>query len=269
MFCGSAQLQAYVEYLACRADCGARATSGPQLLPCTSVVLCQLFGPMSDLQPEIPAFTCDLMQEASRISTVLPAQQPRYTTRSATPGTTCLSPPPSASSAGDPHDREGGCIRSTRKLYRRYIGQADTDVRGVVHDPLAVDHPPVGIGHAPKVPARPSRIHERASRDNYGATDPSDTSRSPQYHLEEQMWEQIGRSHAFHSEVAPEVRILKLAEETSEAAALIGMNGWNLRKGTCATRDEVLDELADVIITAAVAMAGIAPCWVPELGRES
>ena len=64
------------------------------------------------------------------------------------------------------------------------------------------------------------------------------------------------RLHAHHGEVAHEVRLLNLAEETGEtAAALIGMNGWNRRKGTCATRDDVL---ADVIITAAVAMAGIA-----------
>ena len=36
------------------------------------------------------------------------------------------------------------------------------------------------------------------------------------------------------------------------------MTGMNSRKGICASRDDVLDELADVIITAAVAMAGIA-----------
>jgi hypothetical protein len=35
------------------------------------------------------------------------------------------------------------------------------------------------------------------------------------------------------------------------------MTGMNSRKGVCATRDDLLDELADVIITAAVAMAGI------------
>ena len=54
--------------------------AGPEIWawysPFETVVLCQLFGPMSDLPPEIPAFTRDLMQEASRISTVLPAQRP-------------------------------------------------------------------------------------------------------------------------------------------------------------------------------------------------
>ena len=73
------------------------------------------------------------------------------------------------------------------------------------------------------------------------------------------MWESIGQLHAHHGEVSPEGRLLKLAEETGEAAAAyIGMTGMNSRKGICASRDDVLDELADVIITAAVAMAGIA-----------
>ena len=71
-------------------------------------------------------------------------------------------------------------------------------------------------------------------------------------------WEGIGRLHAHHGEVPPEVRLLKVAEEAGEAAAAyIGMTGMNSRKGICATRDDLLDELADVIITAAVAMAGI------------
>jgi hypothetical protein len=44
--------------------------------PYDAVVLCQLYGPMSDLPPDIPAFTRDLMQEADRHGTVLPAQHP-------------------------------------------------------------------------------------------------------------------------------------------------------------------------------------------------
>ena len=36
------------------------------------------------------------------------------------------------------------------------------------------------------------------------------------------------------------------------------MQGLNSRKGTCRSRDDLLAELADVIITAAVAMSGIA-----------
>jgi NTP pyrophosphatase (non-canonical NTP hydrolase) len=76
---------------------------------------------------------------------------------------------------------------------------------------------------------------------------------------EADLWERIGQLHAHHGEVSPEGRLLKLAEETGEAAAAyIGMTGMNSRKGMCASRDDMLDELADVIITAAVAMACIA-----------
>jgi NTP pyrophosphatase (non-canonical NTP hydrolase) len=73
------------------------------------------------------------------------------------------------------------------------------------------------------------------------------------------MWEQVGRLHAHHGDVPVEIRLLKLTEEVGEAAeALIGMQGQNSRKGTCRSRDDLLAELADVIITAAVAMSGIA-----------
>jgi 8-oxo-dGTP pyrophosphatase MutT (NUDIX family)/NTP pyrophosphatase (non-canonical NTP hydrolase) len=73
------------------------------------------------------------------------------------------------------------------------------------------------------------------------------------------MWDHIGSLLDYHGrDVPPEVRVLKLTEETGEAAqALIGMQGWNPRKGISATRDDLLDELADVMLTAAVAMAGI------------
>lgn len=72
------------------------------------------------------------------------------------------------------------------------------------------------------------------------------------------MWEQVGQLHAHHGDVPVEIRLLKLTEEVGEAAeALIGMQGLNSRKGT-RSRDDLLDELADVIITAAVAMSGIA-----------
>jgi NTP pyrophosphatase (non-canonical NTP hydrolase) len=73
------------------------------------------------------------------------------------------------------------------------------------------------------------------------------------------MWDEIQRLHIHHGEVPPEVRLLKLTEEVGEVAeAFIGMTGMNSRKGVCRTRDDVLDELTDVIITAAVAMAAIA-----------
>lgn len=42
--------------------------------PPFDTILCQLFGPMSELPAEIPAFTRDLMQEAQRQNAVLPAQ---------------------------------------------------------------------------------------------------------------------------------------------------------------------------------------------------
>jgi NTP pyrophosphatase (non-canonical NTP hydrolase) len=73
------------------------------------------------------------------------------------------------------------------------------------------------------------------------------------------MWEQVRRLHDYHGDIPVEVRLLKLTEEVGEAAeAFIGMQGRNSRKGTCRSRDDLLAELADVIITAAVAMSGIA-----------
>jgi NTP pyrophosphatase (non-canonical NTP hydrolase) len=78
------------------------------------------------------------------------------------------------------------------------------------------------------------------------------------------MWDDIKRLHEFHGEVPVEIRILKITEEVGEAAeALIGMRG-NSRKGVCHTRDDLLDELADVIITAAVAMSAAADGRVDE-----
>lgn len=72
------------------------------------------------------------------------------------------------------------------------------------------------------------------------------------------MWDQVGQLHAHHGDVPAEVRLLKLTEEVGEVGeAFIGMHGLNARKGVCRTRDDLLDELADVIITAAVAMSGV------------
>jgi NTP pyrophosphatase (non-canonical NTP hydrolase) len=73
------------------------------------------------------------------------------------------------------------------------------------------------------------------------------------------MWDRIQRLHEHHGDVPLEVRILKLTEEVGEVAeAFIGMRGLNSRKGICRSREDLLDELADVIITAAVAMSGVA-----------
>ena len=73
------------------------------------------------------------------------------------------------------------------------------------------------------------------------------------------MWDHVKLLHDYHGDVPIEVRILKLTEEVGEAAeALIGMRGLNARKGVCRSREDLLDELADVIITAAVAMSAVA-----------
>jgi NTP pyrophosphatase (non-canonical NTP hydrolase) len=72
------------------------------------------------------------------------------------------------------------------------------------------------------------------------------------------MWDQIGQLYAHHGDVPVEIRLLKLTEEIGEVAdAFLGVHGLNSRKGVCRTRDDLLDELSDVIITAAVAMSGV------------
>lgn len=72
------------------------------------------------------------------------------------------------------------------------------------------------------------------------------------------MWDQVDQLYAYHGDVPVEVQLLKLTEEVGEVAeAFIGMHGLNSRKGVCRTRDDLLAELADVIITAAVAMSGV------------
>lgn len=72
------------------------------------------------------------------------------------------------------------------------------------------------------------------------------------------MWDRVQRLHEHHGDVPLEIRLLKLTEEVGEAAeAFIGMRGLNSRKGLCRTHGDLLDELADVIITAAVAMSAV------------
>ena len=73
------------------------------------------------------------------------------------------------------------------------------------------------------------------------------------------MWDRIQRLHEHHGDVPLEVRILKLTEGVSEVAeAFIGVRGLNGRKGVCRSREDLLDEFADVIITAAVARSAAA-----------
>jgi NTP pyrophosphatase (non-canonical NTP hydrolase) len=72
------------------------------------------------------------------------------------------------------------------------------------------------------------------------------------------MWDQVSQLHAYHGDVPVEIRLLKLTEEVGEVAeAFLGVHGLNRRKGVCRSQDDLLDELADVIVTAAVAMTGI------------
>lgn len=72
------------------------------------------------------------------------------------------------------------------------------------------------------------------------------------------MWDEVDQLCGYYGDVPVEVRLLKLTEEVGEVAdAFIGMRGLNRRKGVCRTRDDLLAELADVIITAAVAMSGV------------
>lgn len=54
------------------------------------------------------------------------------------------------------------------------------------------------------------------------------------------------------------LRLLKITEEAGEVAqAWIGVQGQNPRKGVTHTHPDVQDELCDVIVTAAVALASI------------
>jgi NTP pyrophosphatase (non-canonical NTP hydrolase) len=72
------------------------------------------------------------------------------------------------------------------------------------------------------------------------------------------VWDQVSKLHAYHGDVPVEIRLLKLTEEVGEVAdAFLGVHGLNRRKGVCRTRDDLLDELCDVMITAAVAMIGV------------
>jgi NTP pyrophosphatase (non-canonical NTP hydrolase) len=73
------------------------------------------------------------------------------------------------------------------------------------------------------------------------------------------MWDQISRLYGYLGDLDEQTLILKLSEEVGEVAeAYIGTHGLNPRKGVCHTREDILAELADVIVTAAVAMCGVA-----------
>jgi 8-oxo-dGTP pyrophosphatase MutT (NUDIX family)/NTP pyrophosphatase (non-canonical NTP hydrolase) len=73
-------------------------------------------------------------------------------------------------------------------------------------------------------------------------------------------WADAARLRAgYLAEVPPQTLVLKLAEEVGEVAeAYIGMTGGNPRKGVHKTETDVLDELADVMLTAAIPMVDLA-----------
>jgi hypothetical protein len=74
------------------------------------------------------------------------------------------------------------------------------------------------------------------------------------------MWDHLARLHTgFLADIDEQTLIMKIAEEFGEAVqAYIGTTGQNPRKGTYGTRDDVQKELADVIITAGIAMIAVA-----------
>ena len=73
-------------------------------------------------------------------------------------------------------------------------------------------------------------------------------------------WADTARVRAgYLAEVPAHLLVMKLAEEVGEVAeAYIGMTGGNPRKGVHKTVTDVLDELADVILAAAVPMVDLA-----------
>jgi NTP pyrophosphatase (non-canonical NTP hydrolase) len=80
----------------------------------------------------------------------------------------------------------------------------------------------------------------------------------------DQIWAAVGAARAWldaangTSEAELGLRILKIVEEAGEAAAAwIGVIGQNPRKGVTHTRDDVAAELADVVITALVAIESL------------
>jgi NTP pyrophosphatase (non-canonical NTP hydrolase) len=81
------------------------------------------------------------------------------------------------------------------------------------------------------------------------------------------MWDEAGRLAEWLGDVPVEAQLLKLAEEVGEVAeAYLGMTGLNRRKGVSHTRDDLMGEVADVIITASVALVRLA--GGPEAARD-
>lgn len=72
------------------------------------------------------------------------------------------------------------------------------------------------------------------------------------------IYEKLAATQPIHT--GPLYRVLKLQEEAGEVAeAVIGYGGANRRKGVTQDEEAVAKELADVVITAMVAMHDWAP----------
>lgn len=82
--------------------------------------------------------------------------------------------------------------------------------------------------------------------------------------LSNQQWDGIQKFVEFldedgTDELARQGRLLKISEELGEVtSAYIGMTGTNKRKGVTHTNEDLCDELADVMIAAAIALATFA-----------
>lgn len=84
------------------------------------------------------------------------------------------------------------------------------------------------------------------------------------------MWDHLDRLHkGFLLEIPQQTLIMKIAEELGEAVqAHIGVTGQNPRKGVYGSREDVLKELADVILTAGIAMISVADGDAEEAARR-
>jgi NTP pyrophosphatase (non-canonical NTP hydrolase) len=75
-----------------------------------------------------------------------------------------------------------------------------------------------------------------------------------------EIYEKIAATQHLTGVPGPVVRLVKLQEEVGEVAqAFIGFTGANARKGFTHAEEDVAKELADVVITAMVALHD----WVP------
>lgn len=76
-----------------------------------------------------------------------------------------------------------------------------------------------------------------------------------------EIYERISTSSRFQAgQNGPMIRLMKIQEEAGEVAqAVIGFTGANKRKGYTHDEDDVAKELADVVVTAMIALHD----WVP------